>query len=204
MSPIRSVMARSLRARPLTQTKPRAFTAPERNVGMAASPQASTSHFPRQNAQSFYPQRTDLPIFAPNPSPSALESSPYTSRNPFTKLQDALGAHLATHPTTSLTPTLPALFSLLRNYTSDAGDWSAFAHANSNKHYTRNLVCEVPGLFNLLMLVWTPGKKSPVHDHADSHCLMKASTFFYYHILSSPCFFQPLQGKYIPIYRFHK
>jgi cysteine dioxygenase len=21
--------------------------------------------------------------------------------------------------------------------------------------------------------VWTPGKASPVHDHADSHCLMK-------------------------------
>ena len=23
------------------------------------------------------------------------------------------------------------------------------------------------------MLVWTPGKGSPVHDHADAHCLMK-------------------------------
>jgi len=31
----------------------------------------------------------------------------------------------------------------------------------------------MPGLFNLLLLVWTPGKASPVHDHADSHCLMK-------------------------------
>lgn len=24
-----------------------------------------------------------------------------------------------------------------------------------------------------LVLVWTPGKGSPVHDHADAHCLMK-------------------------------
>ncbi len=24
-----------------------------------------------------------------------------------------------------------------------------------------------------LILVWTPGKESPVHDHADSHCAMK-------------------------------
>lgn len=23
------------------------------------------------------------------------------------------------------------------------------------------------------MLVWTPGKGSPVHDHADAHCVMK-------------------------------
>jgi cysteine dioxygenase len=34
-------------------------------------------------------------------------------------------------------------------------------------------VHEVPGLFNLLLLVWTPGKRSPIHDHADAHCLMK-------------------------------
>jgi cysteine dioxygenase len=24
-----------------------------------------------------------------------------------------------------------------------------------------------------LILVWTPGKGSPIHDHADAHCLMK-------------------------------
>lgn len=24
-----------------------------------------------------------------------------------------------------------------------------------------------------LVLVWTPGKSSPIHDHADAHCLMK-------------------------------
>ena len=24
-----------------------------------------------------------------------------------------------------------------------------------------------------LILVWTPGKESPVHDHAGSHCVMK-------------------------------
>lgn len=32
---------------------------------------------------------------------------------------------------------------------------------------------EEPKIFNLLILVWTPGKRSPVHDHASSHCLMK-------------------------------
>lgn len=24
-----------------------------------------------------------------------------------------------------------------------------------------------------MILVWTPGKGSPIHDHADAHCLMK-------------------------------
>ncbi|KAG9231329.1 putative cysteine dioxygenase [Amylocarpus encephaloides] len=91
----------------------------------------------------------------------------------FTQLQDALSRHLATHPASVLSPTLPTLFSLLRNYTSNSADWSTFAHADAAKQYTRNLVCEVPGLFNLLLLVWTPGEQSPVHDHADSHCIMK-------------------------------
>jgi cysteine dioxygenase len=52
-------------------------------------------------------------------------------------------------------------------------EWAKYAHASPSKQYTRNLVCQVPGLFNLLLLVWTPGKKSPVHDHADAHCLMR-------------------------------
>ncbi|KAH8660876.1 RmlC-like cupin domain-containing protein, partial [Tricladium varicosporioides] len=65
------------------------------------------------------------------------------------------------------------LHNLLHAYTSNSLHWSKYAHGNPNKQYTRNLVYEVPGLFNLLLLVWTPGKESPVHDHADSHCLMK-------------------------------
>jgi cysteine dioxygenase len=27
-----------------------------------------------------------------------------------------------------------------------------------------------------LLLVWTPGKSSPIHDHANSHCVMKVLT----------------------------
>ena len=68
---------------------------------------------------------------------------------------------------------LPILHSLLQTYISNPSDWSAFAHADPAKQYTRNLVCEVPGVFNLLLLVWTPGKASSIHDHANAHCLMK-------------------------------
>ncbi|CAL3971155.1 hypothetical protein PZA11_007481 [Diplocarpon coronariae] len=88
---------------------------------------------------------------------------------PFSALVAALTHSLTTTPS----PHLPTLTALLRDYASQPEHWRAYAHADRRKQYTRNLVAEVPGVFNLLMLVWTPGKKSPVHDHADSHCLMK-------------------------------
>lgn len=93
-------------------------------------------------------------------------------QNPFSSLLNALTHTLTTTPH----PSLPQLHNLLRTYTSDSAHWSKYAHANPEKQYTRNLVCEVPGVFNLLLLVWTPGKKSPIHDHADAHCLMKVDT----------------------------
>ncbi len=39
--------------------------------------------------------------------------------------------------------------------------------------YTRNLVDEGNGKFNLMLLCWGEGHSSAVHDHADSHCFMK-------------------------------
>ncbi|KKY36022.1 putative cysteine dioxygenase [Diaporthe ampelina] len=37
----------------------------------------------------------------------------------------------------------------------------------------RNLVDEGNGKSNLLVLVWTPGKGSAIHDHGNAHCVMK-------------------------------
>jgi hypothetical protein len=93
----------------------------------------------------------------------------------FTDLLNSITHSLSTGPR----PSLPALHSLLRAYVSNPDHWSPFAHANPRKQYTRNLVCELPGVFNLLLLVWTPGKASPVHDHADAHCLMKVHVFLF-------------------------
>ena len=92
---------------------------------------------------------------------------------PFDALLNNLTHHLTSTPISGRSPQIPYLHSLLRSYKSNPSHWSKYAHANPEKQYTRNLVCEVPGVFNLLLLVWTPGKKSPVHDHADAHCLMK-------------------------------
>jgi cysteine dioxygenase len=65
------------------------------------------------------------------------------------------------------------LRSLMETYISNEQDWKKYAFSDSSRGYTRNLVDEGNGKSNLLVLVWTPGKGSPVHDHADAHCLMK-------------------------------
>ncbi|PMD13489.1 hypothetical protein NA56DRAFT_674836 [Hyaloscypha hepaticicola] len=108
---------------------------------------------------------------SPTPQSSTPVSFPLsaTSTNPFTTLHNDITHSLTTTPS----PHLPTLHSLLRAYSSDPTHWSKYAHANPQKQYTRNLVCAVPGLFNLLLLVWTPGRASPIHDHASAHCLMK-------------------------------
>ncbi|CCU82842.1 putative membrane Cysteine dioxygenase/cysteine dioxygenase [Blumeria hordei DH14] len=80
---------------------------------------------------------------------------------------------LSTTLKTTNPPSISRLRALLRAYNSDSLEWSKFAQADATKQYTRNLVYEVPNLFNLLLLVWTPCKASPIHDHTDSHCLMK-------------------------------
>ncbi|KAI1182984.1 RmlC-like cupin domain-containing protein [Nemania serpens] len=62
---------------------------------------------------------------------------------------------------------------LMERYMSKAEEWAPYALSNANMPYTRNLVDEGNGKANLLVLVWTPGKSSPIHDHGNAHCLMK-------------------------------
>ncbi|CZR59265.1 related to cysteine dioxygenase type I [Phialocephala subalpina] len=49
---------------------------------------------------------------------------------------------------------------LMASYVSDEEEWGI-------------LVDEGNGKSNLLVLIWSPGRRSPIHDHADAHCLMK-------------------------------
>lgn len=62
---------------------------------------------------------------------------------------------------------------LMKDYVSNEWEWQKYAFADMSRGYTRNLIDEGNGKSNLLVLVWTPGKGSPVHDHADAHCLMR-------------------------------
>jgi cysteine dioxygenase len=65
------------------------------------------------------------------------------------------------------------LINLMSIYTSNEKDWLNYALADSSRNYTRNLVDKGNGKSNLLIVVWNPGKGSPIHDHADAHCVMK-------------------------------
>ncbi|CAG0887529.1 unnamed protein product [Cyprideis torosa] len=61
---------------------------------------------------------------------------------------------------------------LMESYESNPLDWKKFAKFDSFR-YTRNLVDEGNGKFNLMLLCWNEGHASSIHDHANSHCFMK-------------------------------
>ncbi|KAJ2775829.1 hypothetical protein H4R18_005920 [Coemansia javaensis] len=62
---------------------------------------------------------------------------------------------------------------LMRSYVSQSQDWAQYAVYHEGTRYTRNLVDDGNGKYNLLILVWAEGQASPIHDHAGSHCMMK-------------------------------
>ncbi|KAF5864186.1 hypothetical protein ETB97_008392 [Aspergillus alliaceus] len=62
---------------------------------------------------------------------------------------------------------------LMERYISNPDEWEPFALPDLNKTYTRNLIDKGNGKSNLLILVWSPGKGSAIHDHAKAHCVMK-------------------------------
>ncbi|CEJ56698.1 Putative Cysteine dioxygenase [Penicillium brasilianum] len=65
------------------------------------------------------------------------------------------------------------LRSLLEKYISDPSDWIQYFHNDRSKNYTRNAIENINHKANILLLVWNPGKGSPIHDHANAHCIMK-------------------------------
>ncbi|KAI7831546.1 cysteine dioxygenase type I, partial [Gamsiella multidivaricata] len=61
---------------------------------------------------------------------------------------------------------------LMANYTSNKNDWAKYALFDKGR-YTRNLVDDGNGKFNLMILAWPETIGSAIHDHSGSHCLMK-------------------------------
>ncbi|KAK6492763.1 cysteine dioxygenase type 1-like isoform X2 [Huso huso] len=61
---------------------------------------------------------------------------------------------------------------LMESYESKPQEWKAYAKFDKFR-YTRNLVDEGNGKFNLIILCWGEGHGSSIHDHTDSHCFMK-------------------------------
>uniref|UniRef100_UPI00398EBAE9 cysteine dioxygenase type 1-like isoform X1 n=2 Tax=Pristiophorus japonicus TaxID=55135 RepID=UPI00398EBAE9 len=61
---------------------------------------------------------------------------------------------------------------LMESYKSNPADWSKFAKFDKYR-YTRNLVDQGNGKFNLMILCWGEGQGSSIHDHSNSHCFLK-------------------------------
>uniref|UniRef100_A0A8D0HJ97 Cysteine dioxygenase n=1 Tax=Sphenodon punctatus TaxID=8508 RepID=A0A8D0HJ97_SPHPU len=61
---------------------------------------------------------------------------------------------------------------LMDSYDSNPLEWMQYAKFDQYR-YTRNLVDQGNGKFNLMILCWGEGHGSSIHDHTDSHCFMK-------------------------------
>ncbi|XP_076167729.1 cysteine dioxygenase type 1 [Ptiloglossa arizonensis] len=61
---------------------------------------------------------------------------------------------------------------LMASYRSNPSEWKKYAKFDRYR-YTRNLVDEGNGRFNLMVLCWGEGHGSAIHDHANAHCVMK-------------------------------
>lgn len=61
---------------------------------------------------------------------------------------------------------------VMENYKSNEDHWGKFADYDHNR-YTRNLVDEGNGKFNLMLLCWGESQGSSIHSHSNAHCFMK-------------------------------
>lgn len=61
---------------------------------------------------------------------------------------------------------------LMESYKSNPREWKKFAKFDPHR-YTRNLVDEGNGKFNLMILCWNEAQASSIHSHAGSHCFLK-------------------------------
>lgn len=61
---------------------------------------------------------------------------------------------------------------LMESYKSSPKEWKRYAKFDRHR-YTRNLVDEGNGKFNLMILCWNEAQGSSIHSHAGSHCFLK-------------------------------
>ncbi|KAL2912677.1 hypothetical protein HK105_207784 [Polyrhizophydium stewartii] len=122
------------------------------------------------------PTPTPTPTPAPAPAPAAAaaarEPAPVPTPRDLGELCALLHAELAGGGLDSAHVDVARVQALMAAYKSNAADWERFALFDAGR-YTRNLVDAGNGRFNLMVLCWGPGQASPIHDHANSHCLVK-------------------------------
>lgn len=97
-------------------------------------------------------------------------NQPYTLATLVKSLRDYLGTKSGIG---SEDVEVEELKALINNYTPTSEEWLQYGKSDPSRNYTRLLVDDINGKCNLLFIVWNPGKGSPVHDHANAHCVMK-------------------------------
>lgn len=101
-------------------------------------------------------------------------SESITGKSTFEKLVDDLSSALGPSSGLDSSDVDPMEIQLLmEKYVSNSDEWTSYALGDASRTYTRNLIDEGNGKSNLLILVWSPGKGSTIHDHANAHCVMK-------------------------------
>lgn len=75
-----------------------------------------------------------------------------------------------------------ALKHLMMSYKSDPKDWYQYVNL-SKDHYTRILLDGGNGKYNLMLLCWPPKTSSTIHNHPNSHCIMKVIFEVFFFIL---------------------
>lgn len=61
---------------------------------------------------------------------------------------------------------------VLSAYKSNPKDWKKYSKFDTHR-YTRNLIDEGNGKYNLMALCWGESHGSSIHDHSNSHCFVK-------------------------------
>ena len=135
----------------------------------------------QQKANMMSTTKPYLPLTPPEEPSKKLEISPHESRRTTPEPLDAFHG-LVNDINRILGPcngidskdvNVEDLIAAMASYSSNEEEWKKYAFVDLSRAYTRNLVDHGNGKANLLVVVWTPGKSSPIHDHANAHCVMK-------------------------------
>ncbi|KAG0232455.1 hypothetical protein BGW42_008173 [Actinomortierella wolfii] len=113
---------------------------------------------------------TSVPVAAPKPI--AAEKGPVPVPQSLDELCKLLHEELGSCGLTCEGVDVERVKQLMANYTSNHDDWKQYAMFDKCR-YTRNLVDDGNGKFNLMILAWPENVGSAIHDHAGSHCIMK-------------------------------
>ncbi|KAL7571287.1 hypothetical protein ACA910_008940 [Epithemia clementina (nom. ined.)] len=65
------------------------------------------------------------------------------------------------------------ILDLLRRVHLDMDDLHRYAFIDYDRKYTRNLIATDNETYTLLLLCWSPGRASPIHDHPCDGCWMR-------------------------------